>query len=134
MMKQGLVFLKILGWAVLLHGILILLTILEVFLYSLLVNPGQGNSVYEAHAQSSGPVISIVFGFFIVWWIARFMIRRNSEMTKVIGYGLPLCYIVVDIVLLVISGTEIAGNYTVFGVSYATKLAAGYIAMNSKAE
>lgn len=56
-MKQYIV-LKLIGLAILTMATLIIISFIEVALYSYFVNPGQEFSVYEAHAQISAPYVS----------------------------------------------------------------------------
>ena len=56
-------WLKLIGWAILSHIILIAISFIEVFIYSIIVNPGQEESVYNEHAAQSAPYVAIIFGF-----------------------------------------------------------------------
>lgn len=122
-------FLKIIGWAVLLHVVLIALTILEVFIYSTFVNRGQDNLVYEAHAEQSGPYIGIIAGFVLTYLIAFLWSKKAPSEKRRICIGLPIAYIVIDIIILLVSGTDPSGSLLVFFISYATKLMAGYLVL-----
>ena len=72
--------LKLTGLAILVMITLIIISILEVTIYSYVVNPGQSVSVYEAHAESSAPYISGIFGFIIFFLIARHWKKKGSIM------------------------------------------------------
>ena len=109
--------------------ILILLTVLEVFIYSTFVNPGQDISLYESHAQDSGPYVGILVGFILIVVIAIRMLNRNQGHRALIAYGLPIGYIVVDIIILILSGIFFGDHPTVFAISYLTKIAAGQVAL-----
>ena len=70
-MSQNLkIFLKLGLWTIIIHVILIVLAILEVFIYSTFINSGQGRSVYDQHAQNAGPYIAIIAGFALVYLVA----------------------------------------------------------------
>jgi hypothetical protein len=124
--------LKLSGWAFLIHVILIGLTVAEVFIYSIVINTDQPNSFYEEHAQQSGPIIGIVIGFVVVWWIARMLMLKNSDSRLQISWGLPTAYVVIDIVMLVMAGIPPVSTWWIFGISYSTKFVAGYMALKSK--
>ena len=121
--------LKLSGWAFLIHVILIGLTILEVFVYSMTINTGQPEAVYEQHAQQSGPIIGIVPGFVVVWWVARMLMRKNREAVTQISWGLPAAYVVIDIIMVVMSGISLLSTPWIFSLSYVTKFVAGYLAL-----
>lgn len=118
---------RIILWSFGLHIILIVLTILEVFFYSSLINSGKEVSVYEQHAQLSGPYIGIIIGFILVFWIGRRMAKRFPSHVRLIGLGLPAGYIVLDFIIVVLTVADWMNNGWIFGVSYATKILAGYL-------
>lgn len=127
MTKDAKLFLKIAGWAVLLHVVLIGLTILEVFVYSTFVNREQDSHVYEEHAEQSGPYIGIIVGFILTYILLLNLTKKGHEEKRKICIGIPIVYIVIDIIILIISGADLSSNLLVFGISYATKLLAGYL-------
>ena len=124
--------LKLAGWAFLIHVILIALTFAEVFVYSMTINTGQPVAVYEQHAQQSGPIVGIVIGFVLVWWVARLLIAKNREGIRQISWGLPVAYIVIDIIMVVMSGTSLLSTPWIFSLSYLSKLLAGYLAARGR--
>ena len=77
-MKKFIV-LKLIGLAVLAMITLVIISILEVTLYSYVINPGQEISVYEEHAQFSAPFISGIFGFIVFFLIARYWKKKAFE-------------------------------------------------------
>ena len=123
------IVLKLIGWSIAIHIILILSTVLEVFIYSTFINPGQDVSHYESHAQDSGPYIGIILGFIVIAIIAIRMLNRNQGHRALIAYGLPIAYIIVDLIILILSGIFFGDHPTVFAISYLTKMAAGQIAL-----
>ena len=116
-------------WAFIIHIVLIALTILEVFVYSSLFNSGQPNAVYEQHAQTAGPYIGIIVGFAAIYFIALRLARKTSGTETMICIGLPVAYILLDMLILVVSGTDWTNDLTTFSISYTTKLLAGYLAL-----
>ena len=120
-------WLKIIGWAILIHVILILLTILEVAIYSMLINPDQAQIIYEQHAQLTGPYISIIFGIFIFFFVARKLTKKRFAKRKLIGILLPIVYIALDLLMLLAADINWSEHYLVFLVSFSTKIIASYI-------
>jgi hypothetical protein len=128
MTKNVNLILKIIMWTILLHVILIALTVLEVFIYSTVFNSGQDNSVYENHAQKSGPLIAIILGFVLVYVVAARLSKANKDNIKLICIGLPIGYILLDVIIIVLSSTSFVNNFWTFGISYITKILAGFLA------
>ena len=75
------VVLKLIGLAILAMITLVIISILEVTLYSYVVNPGQDVSVYEEHAKFSAPFISGIFGFIIFFLVSHFYLL-NSQIFR----------------------------------------------------
>jgi len=120
-------WLKIIGWAILIHIILIVISVLEVTIYAMIINPDQEQVVYEQHAQLTAPFITIILGIILFFFIARILVHKRYAKRKLIGIALPLTYIILDIFILVISGTDWAKLYLVFIISFLTKFLASYI-------
>lgn len=120
---------KIIGWALLLHIILMALTVLEVFIYSTFVNRGQPNQEYEKHAEQSRPYVGIIVGFVLTYTILLILTKKMPGEQRILCIALPVAYIAIDIALLLVSGAALSGNLMVFGISYATKLLAGYLVL-----
>lgn len=103
-MKRYIV-LKLIGLAILTMIILVIISILEVTLYSYVVNPGQEVSVYEAHAEFSAPFISGIFGFILFFLIARHWKKKEFHNLFKLIILFPLTYVLLDIVVLLLAGT-----------------------------
>ena len=91
-----------------------------VAIYSYLINPGQPLATYQAHAQASGPWVSIFAGAPIFYagsrWIAR------SQPTALALFAIT---IVIDGALMVGMVEDWTGVLVVMvGLSYLTKLGA----------
>jgi hypothetical protein len=71
------IILKLIGLAILTMITLVIISFLEVAVYSYLINPGQEQSVYEAHAEVSAPYISGIFGFTIFFLVARYWKKKE---------------------------------------------------------
>lgn len=113
-------WLKLTFWALIIHVILIALSILEVFMYSL-IKPNQENSFYTEHAELSGPYISIFFGFILFYFITRFLSKRFTKNKIVIALSLPFIYTIMDFVMVHYSGVNWKEHFVIFFVSFAIK-------------
>lgn len=120
-------WLKIIGWALLIHVILIALSILEVVIFSTIIEPGQEPTYYEQHAQMTAPYVSIIFGIILFYLISRLLVKKRYNKRKLIGLMLPGIYIIMDIVFLLLSDTNWGQQYLVFMMSFVTKTLASYI-------
>ncbi|HKR03744.1 MAG TPA: hypothetical protein VJY62_03845 [Bacteroidia bacterium] len=99
-MKQNKFWLKLIGVAFLLHIALILLSILEVTIYSYLIVPGKDGAFYQAHAEISGPWISGIFGSLFIFLLVRRFIKQNNGRFLTYTIALPFIYIIMDILML----------------------------------
>lgn len=126
-MNKTLIFwLKVVGGAILAHVILITLSIAEVFVYSIVFNPGQDHKTYEAHAQVSAPYVSILFGIPVFYLITRMLFSKNGDKKSEVLYGLPAIYIMLDIAMLIPYQIDWMGHLWVFALSFGTKFLGTY--------
>lgn len=126
-MNKTLIFwLKVIGWAILAHVILITLSIAEVFVYSIVFNPGQDQKMYEAHAQVSAPYVSILLGIPVFYFIARLIFRKNGDKKNEILYGLLPLYIMLDIAMLLPYEVDWKSHFWIFVLSFGTKFLGTY--------
>lgn len=121
-------WLKVFGFAILMHVILIGLSILTVFIYSLVINPGQPEAFYEAFAVKSGPYVSAIGGFILVYLFVIWLNRGKTVSPFIIGLGLPTVYIIIDYLLVAFTMPNWTEGLPVMLVSDAIKLLAGIIA------
>ena len=127
-MKSSKFWLRILGVAVLLHIALIIVSVLEVMVYSYVIAPGKDQAFYEAHAQKSGPWISAIFGALFVFVLVRDYLRRRKERGFTYTLALPIVYIILDVLILLPFGIDWAGHLPVFALANGSKLAAALLA------
>src|SRR4030095_2857254 len=99
-MKRNKFWLKLIGVAFLLHIVLILLSILEVAIYSFLIVPGKDETFYKGHAEISGPWISGIFGSLFIFLLVRGFIKQNKGRFLTYTIALPFIYILIDIFML----------------------------------
>ena len=91
-----------------------------VAIYSYLINPGQPMATYQAHAQASGPWVSILAGAPIFYAASRWIAR--SRPTALALFGI---FFVIDGALLVgMTESWTGAPFVLIGLSYLTKLCA----------
>lgn len=91
-----------------------------VAIYSYLINPGQPIAAYQAHAQASGPWVSITAGAPIFYAASRWIAR--SRPTALALFGI---FLVIDSALLVgMTESWTRLPFVLMGLSYLTKLCA----------
>lgn len=127
-MKQRRFWLKLLGVVLLLHITLIALSILEVAIYSYLINPGHDNDFYSAHAMESGPWVSVIFGSAFCFLLVRRYMKRFSHDQLTYAIALPVVYIIIDLLLMVAAGASITSLVSVYLLSNGIKLLASLAA------
>lgn len=113
-------WLRITAWALAIHIILIAISILEVFIYSLLY-PIQEQEYYSEHAQLTGPYISIFFGFFIFYLVARFLTKNLQKNKLSIALLLPAIYTLMDFLIVHFSGVNWKEHLPIFLISALVK-------------
>ncbi len=118
---------KLVGLTLLTMITLVIISVLEVTVYSYLVNPGQDQSVYEAHANASAPYVSGLFGFTIFFLVARFWKRRGFENAFRLAMLFPLVYILIDVVVLTAASVDWSEFILVFVVANAAKWLGSYL-------
>lgn len=108
--------------------ILVIISILEVTLYSYIVNPGQDVSVYEAHAEFSAPFISGIFGFILFFLVARHWKKKAIHNLHQLIFLFPLIYVLLDLVIIVLDGTvEWSGFILIFILANGAKFLGSYL-------
>jgi len=89
-----------------------------VAIYSYVIDPGQPFATYQAHAQASGPWVSILAGAPIFYAASRWIARSQPT-----GLALFAVFFVIDGTLLVGMMESWAGApFALIGLSYLTKL------------
>ncbi|MBL4656677.1 MAG: hypothetical protein JKX73_01665 [Flavobacteriales bacterium] len=124
-------WLWLLLWSVLIHAILIALSIAEVAVYAFAIEPGHDEAFYTQHAQLTAPWVSIIGGLFIFFLVARKLARNRIEQRKIIGLVLPALYIVLDLLILNLSESDLGGQYVIFAISFSSKILASYVGATS---
>lgn len=118
---KKLVLLKLVGLSLLTMMILVLISFLEVAVYSYLINPGQAESVYDAHANTSAPYISGIFGFIVFFLVARYWTKKEYPNAFKLVILFPLTYFLLDLVLLTAAGVKWSDFVLIFAIANAAK-------------
>ena len=112
---------KLIGLAMLTMIILVIISILEVAVYSHLINPGQEITVYETHASQSAPYVSGIFGFIIFFLVARFWNQKNYNNIASLVLLFPLTYVLIDIIVLALADVKWADFLVIFLIANSAK-------------
>lgn len=113
-------WLKITVWALAIHIILIILTIIEVFIYSI-INPNHEDSFYRDHVEVSGPYISIFFGFILFYFVTRLLSKKFIRNKILIALSLPIIYTIMDFLMVHFSGVYWQEHFIIFIISFIVK-------------
>ncbi|MDX2150070.1 MAG: hypothetical protein SFV54_05000 [Bryobacteraceae bacterium] len=94
-----------------------------VAIYSYLIHPGQPVATYEAHAQASGPWVSIIAGAPIFFAASRWIAKTRPTALALFAF-----FALLDGALL-IAMTQSSTNvpFALVGLSYLTKLCACFL-------
>lgn len=126
------VFFKLFGLATLAMMTLVIISILEVVVYSYIVNPGKGEAVYKAHAEFSAPFISGIFGFIVFFLVTRYWKKRNYENLPKLVFLFPLTYVLLDILVLLLEGSvQWSGFILIFIIANGAKFLGSYLGYKS---
>ena len=124
-MKKHVIF-KLIGLAILTMATLVIISYIEVAVYSYLISPGQENNVYEAHAQLTAPYISGIFGFIVFFLVARNWKKRKYQNLLKLVFLFPLTYVLLDIIIISLAGVKWADFYLIFIIANAAKFLGSY--------
>ncbi len=119
---KKLVLLKLAGLAVLAMITLVIFSFLEVAVYAYLINPGQSESFYEAHANSTAPYISGIFGFLVFFFVARYWTKKGYENAFRLALLFPLVYILLDAILITAAGVSWSEFIFIFTLANIAKI------------
>lgn len=121
------VILKLIGLAILTMITLVIISFVEVAVYSYLINPGQEQSVYEAHANSSAPYISGIFGFIVFFLIARYWKKKEYQNVFKLVILFPLIYVLMDIIIITAAGVKWSDFILIFAIANAAKFLGSFL-------
>ena len=121
------IHIKLIGLAILTMMVLIILSFLEVAVYSYLINPGQEQSVYEAHANTSAPYISGIFGFIVFFLVARYWNKKEYPNVFKLAILFPLIYVLLDIIIISAAGVKWSDFILIFALANTAKFLGSYL-------
>lgn len=125
-MKKYIV-LKLIGLAILTMITLVIISILEVAVYSYVINPGQDVSVYDTHAEMTAPYISGIFGFIIFFLTARHWKKKEYHNVFKLVILFPLTYVLLDIIIITAAGVKWSDFILIFAIANAAKFLGSYL-------
>lgn len=121
-------FLKLLGMAILAMTTLVIISFLEVAIYSYFVNPGHEMPVYEAHAQFSAPFVSGIGGFIFFFLVLRYWKKKGYEDLFQLSIFFPLTYVLLDLAILSsASGIDWSSFIGIFALANGAKFLGSYL-------
>lgn len=121
------IILKLIGLVVLTMIILVMISFLEVAVYSYLINPGQEQSVYESHANSSAPYISGIFGFIVFFLVVRYWKKKEYPNVFKLTILYPLTYVLLDIIIITAAGVTWSDFILIFAMANAAKFLGSFL-------
>ena len=119
--------LKLTGLAIATMITLVIISFIEVAVYSYLINPGQEQSVYEAHANTSAPYISGIFGFIVFFLVARYWKKKEYPNVFKLTILFPLIYILLDITIITAAGVKWSEFIIIFAIANIAKFLGSYL-------
>jgi hypothetical protein len=125
-MKQYTI-LKFIGLAMLTMITLVIISVLEVTLYSYVINPGHDESFYEAHAQLTAPYVSCIFGFIVFFLVARYWKRKGFQNLLRLIILFPLIYVLLDIIIITVAVVQWSDYILIFSVANGAKFLGSYL-------
>jgi hypothetical protein len=125
-MKKYLI-LKLIGLAILTMITLVIISFLEVAVYSYLINAGQEASVYEAHANSSAPYISGIFGFIVFFLVARHWKKKEYQNLLKLIFLFPLIYVLLDVIIITSASVKWSDFFLIFAIANGAKFLGSYL-------
>jgi len=100
--------LAVLGTAILIVAGGIACSILAVWIYSTFIAPGRPLSEYQAFAQASAPIVSVIAGPLITFLGVRLLVRRSQgKEAVVLAVAVMSLYAVFDIIILALAKPSI---------------------------
>ena len=118
--------LKLVGLAILAMIILVLISFGEVAVYSYLINPGQDEAVYEAHANATAPYVSGIFGFILFFLAARNWKKKGNPDAFRLAILFPTVYLLLDVIIITAAAVNWSDFILIFALANAAKFLGSY--------
>ena len=120
--------LKLIGLSILVMIVLILISVLEVTVYSYLIDPGHETAFYESHAEESAPWVSGIFGCLLFFLIVKHWAGKRYDNLKQLVLLFPLTYTLLDICVLLLAGMNNWSDFIIiFVLANAAKFMGSYL-------
>jgi hypothetical protein len=119
--------LKLLGLTILTMAVLVILSVIEVAIYSYIINPGQEQGVYNVHANESAPYISAIFGFIVFFLVLRHWKKKGHANLGNLAILFPVVYLLFDLILILSFGVNWSDFIVVFAISNGAKCLGSYL-------
>lgn len=127
-MKENLRFwAKVTGIALFILVLNIAISVLEVFVYALII-PGKERSFYDAHALVSAPWVSGICGAILMYLFVRRYIKRNVDKQFLFAIGLPTAYVAIDVAIILAGQLWTDDAFATFLCANAAKYAGAMVA------
>jgi hypothetical protein len=91
---------RVLAATLLAQVVLVSCAIAWVAIYSHGIAPGQPMAAYHAHAQASGPWVSLLGGVPVFYLLGAWLARHRPAAARASAIALAVCYVSLDLVLL----------------------------------
>lgn len=79
-------------------------SVLVVWIYSTFINSGQAMSVYQAFAEQSAPIVSVIVGPLVTYGVIRLFVRKlQYELAKKHAVMVMALYAVFDIAVVAVN-------------------------------
>lgn len=121
------IILKLIGLAILTMITLVIISFVEVAVYSYFINPGQEQSVYDAHSNSSAPYISGIFGFIVFFLVVRYWKKKEYPNAFKLAILFPLIYFLLDIILVTAAGVNWSDFILIFAIANTAKFLGSFL-------
>ncbi len=124
---------RVVGAILLAQVMLIAGAVAWVAIYSYLIAPGQPIAAYQAHAQVSGPWVSLVLGIPVFFGLARWLARHRPAAARASAIALGVGYLVVDLAIL-LAAAQGAIPWGMVAANYVVKLTAAWVGATTAAD
>jgi hypothetical protein len=116
---------RVLAATLLAQIVLVAGAIAWVAMYSHLLAPGQPMAAYHAHAQASGPWVSLLLGTPLFYLLGAWLARHRPCAARASALALAGCYLAIDLALLLALAPG-GIPWLMVAVNYAAKAAAAW--------
>jgi len=121
------IIIKLIGLVILTMITLVIISFFEVAVYSYLINTGQEQSVYDAHAMITAPYISGIFGFIVFFFVVRYWKKKEYPNVFKLAILYPLTYILLDVIIITAAGVNWADFILIFALANFAKLSGSFL-------